>query len=96
MVQYAIYAEMTEVWKSLNPSNWMDVELDNFVNAPKPILEDILTASALPFVPACLEPEKHTGAVSTLSKWQVRQGLSSSISDEWKNYLPFIKQRFLS
>lgn len=96
MAHYAIYSDMTEEWNKQSPENWLNVELETFVKDPKTTLETILGQSALAFEPACLEPEKHTGKVSTLSKWQVRQGLSSNISEDWKNYLPFIKRRFMN
>lgn len=95
LAQYAIYAEMTEHWKSRVGTNWFDVELDSFVPNAKSVLNPILQTMNLPWQDTLLEPEKNTNAVSTLSKWQVRQGLNTTISDAWKNYLPFIQAEFL-
>jgi hypothetical protein len=96
MAQYAIYSEMVAVWKSLNPKNWHDVNLDEFVGDPKQHLLPVLENMALPWEDACLSPEHSTSAVSTLSKWQVRQGLDVKISQDWQNYLTYIQKAFLS
>lgn len=96
MAQYAIYLEMVEVWKTLNPKNWHDVNSDDFVIDPKQNLLPIFKNMELPLEDACLTPERSNSTVSTLSKWQVRQGLDVKISQDWQNYLPFIQKTFLS
>ena len=95
MAQYAIYAEMVSQWAALAPDNWHDVNLDDFVLDPQRHLAPILENLALPWQNACLSPENSKSSVSTLSKWQVRQGLDVKISQGWKQYLPFIQKYFL-
>jgi hypothetical protein len=96
MAQYAIYSEMVEVWKKLNPKNWYDVNLEDFVVDPKQHLLPIFENMDLSWEDACLTPERSNSTVSTLSKWQVRQGLDVKISQDWQNYLPFIQKKILS
>lgn len=96
MAQYAIYAETVAKWRELSPNNWHETPLDTFVSDPRAVIEPVLKNLDLGWQDACLSPENNKSAVSTLSKWQVRQGLDRKISDGWKAYLPLIKQRFLS
>jgi hypothetical protein len=95
MAQYAIYSEMVLEWQALAPDNWHNVNLDDFVMDAKAQLLPITNHFDLPWQNECLSPEKNQGSVSTLSKWQVRQGLNVNISKAWENYLPFIQKTFL-
>ncbi len=95
MAQYAIYSEMVLEWQALAPDNWHNVNLDDFVVDAKAQLLPITNHFDLPWQNECLSPEKNQGSVSTLSKWQVRQGLNVNISKAWENYLPFIQKTFL-
>ena len=95
MAQYAIYSEMVLEWQALAPDQWHDVNLDDFVLEPKGHLLPVIKHLDLAWQDACLTPEKNKDTVSTLSKWQVRQGLNVKISQEWQNYLPFIQSVFL-
>lgn len=95
MAQYAIYAEMVSHWSAIAPDIWHDVNLDEFVVDPQKHLLPVFENLALPWQDACLTPEKSKSSVSTLSKWQVRQGLDVKISQDWQNYLPFIQNSFL-
>jgi hypothetical protein len=95
MAQYAIYSEMVLEWQALAPDNWHNVNLDDFVTDAKSQLLPTIKHFDLKWQDACLTPEKNKGSVSTLSKWQVRQGLNVNISKAWENYLPFIQKTFL-
>jgi|GEM_PF-461991 len=96
LAQYAIYSKMTDQWRQMTPQNWSEVTLEGFVTDPKETLAPVLDALGLPWQEACLRPDKNAAKVTTLSKWQVRQGLDAKISDAWKNYQPYIKAMFLS
>jgi hypothetical protein len=95
MAQYAIYSEMTMTWQKRATENWYEMPLNDFISDPRGKLEPILDHLALPWQEACLAPENNETSVTTLSKWQVRQGLDQKISQEWENYLPFIQKVFL-
>ena len=95
MAHYAIYAEMVTHWRARTKDGWFEMPLDEFVSDPRASLEPIINGVDLAWQDACLSPEKNETAVSTLSKWQVRQGLDRKISREWENYLPFIRKAFL-
>jgi hypothetical protein len=95
MAQYAIYSKMVLEWQALAPKKWHDVNLDDFAVDPKQHILPVLQILNLTWQDACLTPENSKSTVSTLSKWQVRQGLNVKISQAWQNYLPFIQDRFL-
>ena len=41
--------------------------------------------------PACLEFHRTKRSVSTFSKWQVRQKITKSSVERWRNYAPFVE-----
>jgi hypothetical protein len=44
----------------------------------------------LPWDPACLDFHRTNRSVSTFSKWQVRQKITQSSVERWRNYENFV------
>ncbi|HAV07359.1 MAG TPA: hypothetical protein DCX13_00605 [Rhodobacteraceae bacterium] len=72
---------------------WHEVGLDALAANPRSSLEPVLGALGLEWDEACLKPEVG-GAMPTLSKWQVRQGIQPKIARGWQAYLPLISQKW--
>ena len=59
---------------------------------PQAQLAPVLAALGLSWQASMATPERTEGTLSTLSRWQARQGLDARISDGWRAYLPLMEQ----
>ena len=73
-------------WKSLYPNDIFDLDYDELVREPRPVIERLLAFLGLDWEDGLLD--FHTGAapVRTASVWQVRQPLHARSSGRWRNY----------
>ncbi len=88
--QYDTHIDLTNAWKIRDPNHWTDINLELLVQSPQDVLTPVLNRLGLDWSDACLAPEQTSGAVKTLSKWQVRAGIDPSIPAGWRAYLPMI------
>lgn len=73
------------------PGQWHEISLDDLTARPRDVLEPLLAALGLEWDEACLAPEAG-GDMPTLSKWQIRQGISPGLAQGWMRYLPLIEK----
>lgn len=73
------------------PGQWHEISLDDLTARPREALEPLLAALGLDWDEACLAPEAG-GDMPTLSKWQIRQGISPGLAKGWMRYLPLIEK----
>ncbi|WP_420861007.1 sulfotransferase family protein [Algirhabdus cladophorae] len=93
LAQHDLCSDLTSAWRKTWPRNWMSLALSQFSNQPERGLGAILKRLGLQFEEACLAPASG-GAVATLSKWQVRQGIDQKIASEWEAYKPLIEAKW--
>lgn len=80
------YERLMAHWKSLYPNDIFDLDYDQLVREPRPVIERLLAFLGLDWEDGLLD--FHTGAapVRTASVWQVRQPLHGRSSGRWRNY----------
>ena len=83
---YGQYERLMAHWKALYPNDIFDVNYDELVREPKPVIEHLLDFLGLEWDGALLDFHRGGTPVKTASVWQVRQPLHSRSSGRWLNY----------
>jgi hypothetical protein len=85
------YQRLMEHWRSvLPPGHFIEIEYEALVTTPEAVIRTLLSACALPWDDACLQPQHHARPVKTPSKWQARQPIYRSSIGRWRVYEPWI------
>jgi tetratricopeptide (TPR) repeat protein len=89
---YAEYVRVMNHWRLILPkSAILDVPYEKLVDDPETWSRAMLNFIDLPWDPACRNFDRTDRAVATFSKWQVRQGISKSSVERWRNYENFVE-----
>lgn len=83
---YGQYERLMDHWKSLYPDDIFDVDYDELVRSPEPLLRRLFAFLGLEWEEAVLDFDRSGRTVKTASVWQVRQPLHARSSGRWKNY----------
>lgn len=83
---YAQYERLMAHCKAIYPGDILDVDYDQLVAAPKPILERLLAFLDLDWEESVLDFQQRSRAIRTASVWQVREPLHARSSGRWRNY----------
>jgi hypothetical protein len=83
---YGHYLRLMAHWKALYPEDILDVDYDDLVKDPEPVIGRLLEFVGLDWEDGCLEFHRSERAVRTASVWQVREPLHKRSSDRWRNY----------
>jgi len=82
---------MMRHWHGVLPSGAvLDVPYEALVADPEAWSRKMVEFVGLPWNEACLNFHKTSRSVTTFSKWQVRQKISTASVERWRNYAPFI------
>jgi tetratricopeptide (TPR) repeat protein len=88
---YEQYERLMVHWKTLYPSDIFDVDYDELVRSPAPVVKGLLEFLGLGWEPSMLDFQGTKRPVRTASVWQVRQPLHARSSGRWRNYSAFMK-----
>ncbi|WP_292025825.1 sulfotransferase [Maritimibacter sp. UBA3975] len=91
--QYDRHLNLCALGRERAGEAWHEVSLDRLTAHPEQVLTPILAALGLSWDAACAAPERAGGAMPTLSKWQVRQGIDPAMAQGWRAYEPMIRAR---
>ena len=83
---YKQYERLMAHWKALYPNDIFDVDYDELVRRPKPVIERLLDFLGLEWEDKLLDFHRGSAPVKTASVWQVRQPLHPRSSGRWRNY----------
>ena len=83
---YRIYIEMMAHWDRVLPGKVLRVQHEDVVDDLEGQVRRILDYCGLPFEQACVDFHKTERAVRTASSEQVRQPISRSGVDQWRNF----------
>jgi hypothetical protein len=84
---YSLYVRLMDHWKSALPrSAMLDLQYEKLVEDQETWIRVMLDFIGLPWDPRCLDFHRTARTVRTASKWQVRQALSNSSVERWRNY----------
>ncbi len=88
---YAEYRRVMAHWRELLPEELiLDLPYEGLVAEQEKWSRKMLEFIGLPWDPRCLEFERTHRTVITASKWQVRQKITASSVERWRNYQKFI------
>lgn len=89
---YREHHRLMEHWRSVLPQGaLLDVPYSELVADPEIWSRKIIEFIGLPWSPHCLEFHQTRRAVTTASRWQVRQKIYSRSVGRWRNYQNFIR-----
>jgi tetratricopeptide (TPR) repeat protein len=80
------YERLMAHWKTLYPDDIFDVDYDELVREPRPLLERLTGFLGLEWEERMLDFHARSGTVKTASVWQVREPLHARSSGRWRNY----------
>ena len=88
---YSEYLRLMQHWRSSLPAHAMlEVPYEALVEDPEAWSRNMVRFIGLPWDPHCIDFQRTRRSVITASKWQVRQAISRSSVQRWRNYQPFI------
>jgi hypothetical protein len=88
---YHEYARLMAHWRSILPADSMlDVPYEALVSDQEAWSRRMVEFVGLPWDARCLDFHQTRSAVSTASRWQVRQRMQNASIERWRNYAPFI------
>jgi hypothetical protein len=88
---YGEYQRVMEHWSSTLPAESMlEVPYEGLVEDQETWSRKMLEFIGLPWDVRCLEFHRTSRTVLTASSWQVRQKVSRSSVERWRNYEPYI------
>jgi tetratricopeptide (TPR) repeat protein len=83
---YGQYRRLMAHWTSLHGDAIHDIDYDELVAAPRPVIERLLAFCGLPWDDACLQFDQTRTSVRTPSAWQVREPIYTRSSGRWRHY----------
>jgi tetratricopeptide (TPR) repeat protein len=84
---YAEYLRITDHWRSVLPeSALLEVPYEALIADQERWSRRMVDFVGLPWDPSCLNFHQTDRVVITLSKWQVRQKITSTSAGRWRNY----------
>ena len=88
---YSEYLRLMAHWRAALPDETiLDVSYEELVCKPEVSIRKMLEFLGLPWDGRCLEFHATNRTVITPSKWQVRQKISNTSVDRWRNYERFV------
>ena len=88
---YQQYARLMEHWRNVLPSKCLlEVDYEELVAAPEPMIRSIIQFCGLEWDEACLRPEQNQRVVKTASAWQARQPIYGTSVSRWRCYEPWL------
>jgi tetratricopeptide (TPR) repeat protein len=88
---YGQYLRLIDHWRAALPAGHLiDLDYEELVADPEPVVRRLIAACGLPWDEACLRPELNERVVRTPSKWQARQPITRGSAGRWRRYEPWI------
>jgi Tfp pilus assembly protein PilF len=88
---YSDYSRLMDHWRLTLPTDAiLDLPYEELVADPEIWSRKMVDFIGLPWDSSCLEFHRTDRTVSTFSKWQVRQTISRSSVERWRNYRHYV------
>jgi tetratricopeptide (TPR) repeat protein len=88
---YQQYVHITNHWRAVLPATTLlEIPYEGLIEDQEGWTRRMLEFIGLPWNPKCLDFHQTDRVVITASKWQVRQKISSSSVERWRNYEQFV------
>lgn len=83
---YIGFSRLLAHWHQVLPGRILEVDYEQLVQAPEPILRSVLAFCGLPWNDAVLRPQDNKAPVRTPNAWQVRAPVYTSAIGRWRQY----------
>lgn len=80
------YERLMNHWKQLYPDDILDVDYDDLVRDPTPVVQRLLAFLGVEWDESVLDFHARESVVKTASVWQVREPLHARSSGRWRHY----------
>jgi len=88
---YKQYRRLMAHWRKVLPaSQFLEIDYEELVTDPEPIIRKLLAFCKLPWSEECLSPDRNERLVTTPSLWQVRQPINTTAIERWRVYEPWL------
>ena len=88
---YESYLRFMEHWRKVLPRDrFLEVDYEELVSNPEPLIREIIDFLGLPWDEACLNHASNQSAVATPSRWQARQPIYTTSVEKWRHYEPWL------
>ncbi len=88
---YGEYLRLTAHWRAVLPATaYLEIPYEGLIEKPERWSRRMLQFLGLPWDPNVLNFHQTDRVVITLSKWQVRQKISTSSAGRWRNYEKYV------
>ncbi|MDG2443446.1 MAG: tetratricopeptide repeat protein [Luminiphilus sp.] len=91
---YRNYADLMSLWRDELGGRIYDLDYEELTSNPNAEIRALIDYLELAWEDACLAPEQNARSVATASNIQVRQGIYTGSSQNWKHYRPYLKGAF--
>jgi hypothetical protein len=92
---YTEYLRLMRHWSATLPKEAiMEVPYEGLIAAPETWSRKMVEFIGLPWDDRCLDYTRTNRTVASRSRWQVRQSISKSSVERWRNYREFIGPLF--
>jgi tetratricopeptide (TPR) repeat protein len=88
------YIEITEHWRRVLPSRVLEVQYEELVENPTPVVRRLLDWCGLEWEEACLNFHETSRPIRTASVVQVREPIYKRSAGRWRGYDPFLHNLF--
>lgn len=89
---YGQHERLMGHWTTLYPKDIFEVDYDELVRSPEPLVRRLVTFLDLEWEDGLLEFNRSNRPVKTASVWQVREPLHARSSGRWRNYSAKLKK----
>jgi len=83
---YRDYRRLVAHWNEVMPGSILEVPYARLVAEPEAVAREVLAFCELPFEPGCVDVDRNTTPVATLSSQQVREPIHQRALGEWRRY----------
>jgi len=83
---YRLYARLMDHWRSVLGARIFDIDYEDLVADPEPMMRRLLEFTGLDWEDGCLDFHKSARQVRTASSHQVRRPVYKSAIERWRNY----------
>jgi len=91
VIGYREHERLLAHWQAVIPGDRLIVvRYEDLVENPEPEIHRLIAFAGLEWEEQCFHPEDNKRAVTTASRWQVRQPIYKSSRERWRNYEPYL------
>ena len=83
---FRLYDDLMSHWEKVFPGRITPINYETLVSHPEREIRRILTACGLDWNDSCLHPDQTEGMITTASRWQARQKITTASVDKWRRY----------